>query len=227
MESSETLLQWKLSDPLTLLDAFSIAKIGETKTRISTRSLVPDMILHESANTATFRIVEWFDFTKEKNVDDTVLRSLKAFVLTKIPTNSARAFMHSFVGHPAYESWASLKKDEIDELRDIAIRSLYDSMDIGVELSGEVLRFSYQYKLMEHIKTSADLIRRCFTSHEEISAELMEDTETDEIWVVLNIFVRGETNQILDMYDEYTREWIAKVPWPACSRVRISYYPVE
>ena len=123
-------------------------------------------------------------------------------------------------------SWISLSGDEIDELREKATRSLYHSKDIGIDLSGELPSFCYKNNIMKYVKTSVDLIKAYFPSHERISAELVEDTETNEKWVLLNVFIKDEINRILDMYDKYTEEWIDKVPWPDRSKVRISYHPI-
>lgn len=218
--------QSNLIEKLALRDVFSTIKQGETESTASTLSF-DDLTLCASGSTTFFTGSANIECTQGMNIDADIRKIVQVHFLRKMSAIPAIAFWLVAADDPMRKtSWMPLKRDEIDELREIAIRSRYHSTDIGVELSRDVLSFCYKYKIMEYVKTSVDLIKFCFPSRERISVELMEDTETDEKWVLLNIFVRDEINRILDMYDKYTEEWIDKVPWPECSSVRISYHPI-
>jgi hypothetical protein len=92
-----------------------------------------------------------------------------------------------------------------------------------LEITPAVLAFSAQHGLLQHLQRVSNLIERCFPSVQALSIQLEEDPETGEQSVVFDILTRGTIREVLDQYQDYTRQLVATIPWTERSKIRLSY----
>ncbi len=184
-------------------------------------------VIESEADSSTMSLQGMIVITSSTTFEPMKNEQVQCDFLITPPDNSMQELWFTLSEYNRKKTSWTPSKDKVDEIRALAIKSLYHSMDIGIDLSGNLLNFCYRHKLMEHVKTSIALIKKCFPSYENISAEFVEDMESDEQWILINVFVRDKIDRILDMYDKYTEEWIDKVPWPESSKIRISYHPIK
>jgi hypothetical protein len=76
---------------------------------------------------------------------------------------------------------------------------------------------------LQYLPVAIDLIERHFPSIDKLDLYLEHDPETEEEWLVLDLTLRGEVDEVLDNYDKYTDHWVSSVPWPQRQKIRLSY----
>ena len=90
-------------------------------------------------------------------------------------------------------------------------------------LSEDLLRFCSQQGILPYLPIAIDLVRTCFPSLQELHSQREQDPETGEEWLVLDVVIQGDEEQVLDAYDRYTDHWVSAVPWPERNKIRLSY----
>jgi hypothetical protein len=93
-----------------------------------------------------------------------------------------------------------------------------------VFLSPDLQEFCARLGILEYLAVAVDLARKCFPLVGEPCVHPEQDPETGEEWLILDIRVRGEIDEVLDSYDLYTDLWISSVPWPEGEKIRLSYH---
>jgi hypothetical protein len=92
------------------------------------------------------------------------------------------------------------------------------------EVTNEALSFCSHHGVLQYLLPTIDLIEKCFPSlQEDISLEIVEDPESDEEWLTFNIDVKGEVEEILEDYDNYTTMFVSEVPCPERDKFRLLY----
>ena len=92
-----------------------------------------------------------------------------------------------------------------------------------IPLSGELAQFCSTHHLLIALQESVQLIKACFPSIRNLELGLEQDPETAEEWLVIEIEVAGEIEEILERYDRYTEAWVKLASWPERDKVRLSY----
>lgn len=90
-------------------------------------------------------------------------------------------------------------------------------------LSEEEHAFCEKHGLFPYLPVVEELIKANFPDALGVQTELMKDPEAEGEWLVIDVRVKGEIEEILDRYDRYTRDWVTKVPWPAREKVALNY----
>ena len=85
----------------------------------------------------------------------------------------------------------------------------------------DVQSFVCGHGLGPHIETALRLIAEYFNGS-AVTMERMRDQEIAEEWVSLHVNVEGELNAILDVYDAFTRAFVASVPPDVIGKIRLS-----
>jgi len=101
--------------------------------------------------------------------------------------------------------------------------SLFGEPKENAWLSEDLLRFCSQQGTSPYLSVAIDLAKTCFSGLQELHPQREEDPETGEEWLVLDVVIQGNEEQILEAYDRYTDLWISAVPWPERSKIRLSY----
>ncbi len=90
-------------------------------------------------------------------------------------------------------------------------------------LSLEALRFCSRRGISQYLLRALTLTEQHFRSVRQISTETEQDPETGEKWLILDVMIEGDVDDVLDNYDNYTDAWVASVPWPERDMIRLSY----
>jgi len=61
------------------------------------------------------------------------------------------------------------------------------------------------------------------TGSKEIAFDLEVDPETGEDWLVVNLTVQGNRQDVLAAYRNYSCQWVRWVPWPERNLICVSY----
>ena len=73
------------------------------------------------------------------------------------------------------------------------------------------------------LEKAIQIAKEHFPDIHEINSYNEVDPETGEAWSVLEIDVKDKIEIILDQLDNYTDEWVKKIPWPERDAIRLSY----
>lgn len=93
---------------------------------------------------------------------------------------------------------------------------------LGRQVSAEVAEFCRREGIAHYVAHAGELIARHFPSIHGHRVDVDRDPETHEQWVTVNISV-DDSGHLLEYYDEYTRAWVAQVPWPERSKIRLCF----
>lgn len=91
-------------------------------------------------------------------------------------------------------------------------------------VSQDILRFCSQEAILQYLFIAVDLIERCFSSVQKLELQREQDPDTEEEWLVFEVIIQGEVDDVLGDYDKYTDAWVSLVPWPERSKIRLSYH---
>ena len=105
---------------------------------------------------------------------------------------------------------------------------------LGTPAGEHVLLLSYAEtlfcqanKLIPFLPVVEELIEVCFQKPLEVATELMKDPEAEGEWLLINVKVDADIDAVLDMYDEFTREWVERVPWPQREKIVVDYSIID
>ena len=90
-------------------------------------------------------------------------------------------------------------------------------------LSPEILQFCSRHEILPYLAVAIDLIEKSFPSIFNLKIYPEQDPETEDEWLLLDLTLQGEVDEVLDNYDAYTDRWICSVPWPQQEKIRLSY----
>ena len=93
----------------------------------------------------------------------------------------------------------------------------------GADIGSDVLRFGLREGLLEALGQALELAQLCFPSVLSRAVDLDQDPDTGDEWLTVRIGVQGGKRQVLDSYRQYTRQWVAALPWPTRGKVRLTY----
>ncbi|MBI4641576.1 MAG: hypothetical protein HY731_12830 [Candidatus Tectomicrobia bacterium] len=91
------------------------------------------------------------------------------------------------------------------------------------QLSQDVLHFCLRQGILQHLLVALDLVEKYFSSIRELHLHYEHDPEIGEEWLVIEVTVQGEVEEVLDNYDTYTDCWVSSVPWADRHKIRLSY----
>ena len=92
-----------------------------------------------------------------------------------------------------------------------------------IDLSLDMVRFCLRNGIWQYLTVAIGLIEECFPSIRQLRLQTEEDPETGDEWLVLDITIEGEVDEVLDNYDNYTDRFVSSVPWPKRDKIRLSY----
>lgn len=92
------------------------------------------------------------------------------------------------------------------------------------ELTKEILAFSSKHGILACIPEVLTLLGKSFPLIESIGVKIVEDLEVGEEWLSFEVSVHGEVDEVLKSYDSYVTQFVSKIPWPECDKIRLSYF---
>jgi hypothetical protein len=92
------------------------------------------------------------------------------------------------------------------------------------QIPSRVLYFCYQQQVLLHLPTAIDIIKKSFfTTINEIEMEPEIDPETGEEWLEFKIRIKGEAEEVLQSYNEYTQRLVSQLPSSTRYKMRLAY----
>ena len=90
-------------------------------------------------------------------------------------------------------------------------------------LTPEVRDFCAQQGILKYVPTAIDLAKQHFSSIQDIYLRLEDDPEAGEEWLMIDVTVHGEVDEVVKSHNDYIADWVSLVPWPERDKVRLSY----
>ncbi len=87
----------------------------------------------------------------------------------------------------------------------------------------EVIQFCEELGILRYLGKALDLIKTCFSPIEGPAPRLAQDPETEDRWLVLDITVEGEVEDVLRKYDTFINLKVKSIPWPERDKIRLAY----
>jgi hypothetical protein len=115
-----------------------------------------------------------------------------------------------------------VEPEEIELLRCV-VKTLATSRSFAIPLSREAEAFCCQQGIREYVTLVSSLLNQCFSDIRDVDSEVLQDPDTGDRLLVIHMEVKGEIEEILDMYDKYTEEIISRIPWPERGKINLSY----
>ena len=94
---------------------------------------------------------------------------------------------------------------------------------LKVQLNQDIANLSIQKGLSQFLHKAFDIIYQSFPLIRKLRLLQEQDPETDEEWLLIDITVDGEIEEILDSYDDYVKKWVSSVPSSVRENIRLSY----
>ena len=93
---------------------------------------------------------------------------------------------------------------------------------IEINHTNEAILFCAEHTLIKYLGLAEKLIKENFPTVRKISFSVEDDPETFDKWMVADIEVYGEIDQVIEWEDEFVKEWVATVPYPERNMIRLS-----
>jgi len=87
----------------------------------------------------------------------------------------------------------------------------------------DALAYCLRHGLRQYLLIAIDLMRQCFSGVEDTHLRLEQDPETAEAWLVLDVTLQQDVEEVLASCDTYTDRWVTQVPWPEREKIRFVY----
>jgi hypothetical protein len=91
------------------------------------------------------------------------------------------------------------------------------------QITPEIIEFCSRERVTSYLPTAVNSVERNFPTISELKIEVEQDPETEDEWLVLNVTIRGEVDEVLNNYDKYINYWVSSVPWPERQKIRLLY----
>lgn len=123
------------------------------------------------------------------------------------------------------EEWLENCKEPLINLHNLIETlkpQLSDDRRIVINQTDETILFCAERSLIKYLGLAEMLIKEHFTTVRKISFSVEYDPETSDQWVIADIEVYGEIDQVITWEDEFVKEWVATVPYPERNIIRLS-----
>jgi hypothetical protein len=90
------------------------------------------------------------------------------------------------------------------------------------EITTDDLRHSAAHGLLSYLLQALALISESFPTVEALALETMDDPDTGEVWINIDVKIDGDLDDVMAGYDRYAEQWARLVPWPAVSQISVT-----
>jgi hypothetical protein len=94
---------------------------------------------------------------------------------------------------------------------------------LKARLNQDIENLSIEKDLSKFLHKAFDIIYHSFSFVRDVRLLQEQDPETDEEWILIDITVDGEIDEILDSYDNYVTKWVSTAPLDIRENIRLSY----
>jgi hypothetical protein len=102
------------------------------------------------------------------------------------------------------------------------LRMITEQHAAGTQYPEEVAVFCQANNVQAELERAIGLVKHYFPES-KIRVRLKDDHEDEGQWVVVNVVVRSEPEEVARLYREALHEWARTVPWPASAMIRLTY----
>jgi hypothetical protein len=210
---------------------------GHSRLEVSLLKDTSNKVLMHYLNTSKLRFLEEYSNTDVNLYKDMLM---KAMTMADLSTD-ARSI--SWLGGDLPTPWSVVYYNSIsgriqqalerpwEEIQQTYLKILFELRTMPAiyleklsQIASEVLYFCYQQQILQHLPIAIEVIEKSFlTRINEIEMEPEIDPETGEKWLDFKIRIKGEVEEVLDMYDKYTESLVSLLPGSARYKMRLSY----
>ena len=128
------------------------------------------------------------------------------------------------ISGPIEERIENLKEPlaNLHNLIDTLKPQLSEERRIEINHTNEAILFCAEHTLIKYLGLAEKLIKENFPAVRKISFSVEDDPETFDKWVVADIEVYGEIDQVIAWEDEFVKEWVTTVSYPERNKIRLS-----
>ena len=94
---------------------------------------------------------------------------------------------------------------------------------LKAKFNQDIADLSIQKDLSQFLHRAFDIIYQSFPFVRDVRLLQEQDSETDEEWILIDITVDGEIEEILDSYDDYVKKWVSTAPSSVRENISLSY----
>ena len=97
-----------------------------------------------------------------------------------------------------------------------------EEKQIEIDRENEVILFCADQSLIKYLNLAENLIKEHFTTIQKINFSVEYDPETPDKWVIADIEVAGDIDQVLEWENSFIKDWVTFVPYPEREKIRLS-----
>ncbi len=215
------LLAALMNSPIAQAFAFCHSNIRDVHKRVYSSIPIPADIA--DANGLIIALVNKYialiESKKEKEAREKLIEiDTEVLKLYRLPVRLEKQLLKIFLGHQRRVPFAFKGYDSSDFSKRQITRE-----HLETQLAQNIIDLSIQKGLRQYLQTAFDIIYQSFPLIRELRLLQEQDPETDEKWLLIDITVDGEMEEILDSYDDYVRKWVSSVPSSVRENIRLSY----
>ncbi len=94
---------------------------------------------------------------------------------------------------------------------------------LKLSFTPDAVRFCDTPTRKYYVELAATLAWQTFPTLTNLLADVMQDPDSEDSWIVMEIELTGTTDDILEWYNTYSRKWVEAVPCPFRYLVRVSF----
>ena len=91
-------------------------------------------------------------------------------------------------------------------------------------IPADVLEFASRQQLVPHLERALRLAESTFAAIRQFGIVVEEDPDSDERYIVIDVTVDLDADEVLRRDEAYARAWVASTPPDVRSRVRLLYH---
>ena len=91
------------------------------------------------------------------------------------------------------------------------------------EVTPDALAYCLQHGLQQYLFTAIALIGQWFPSIHACRLRLEQEPETGEEWLVIEVTLQEDVDEVLSSCDAYTDRWVVQVSWPERDKIQLVY----
>ena len=210
-----------MNSPIGQAFAFCHSNIRDIHKRVYSSIPIPTDIV--GANGLITELVneylEFIDYKKERKAREKLIEiDTEVLKLYRLPVRLERQLLKLFLGSQRHVPFDFTGYDS-----QLATSKQTPKEQLEAQLNQDIADLSVQKSLINYLQTAFDIIYQSFPLIREVRLLQEQDPETDEEWILIDIAVDGDIEEVLDSYDDYVKKWVSSTPSSVRENIRLSY----
>lgn len=165
------------------------------------------------------KYLEFINYKKERKAREKLIEiDTEILKRYRLPVRLERQLLKIFLGSQRRVPFEFTGYDS-----QLATSKQTPKKQLEAQLNQNIADFSIKKGLRQYLQTAFDIIYQSFPLIRELRLLQEQDPETDEEWLLIDITVDGEIEEILDSYDNYVKKWVSSAPSSIRENIRLSY----